>query len=75
MDYAYDFGDGWSHRLTVEKVLAPEPGVSYPRCVSGRRACPPELAGLAGRPLPVSAGAPAKAVSAGTSGSAARDAR
>ena len=45
MDYAYDFGDGWSHRLTVEKVLAPEPGGSYPRCVSGRRACPPEDVG------------------------------
>jgi hypothetical protein len=43
--YVYDFGDGWTHRLTVEKVLAPEPGVSYPRCVSGRRACPPEDVG------------------------------
>ena len=45
MDYVYDFGDGWSHRLTVEKVLAPEQGVSYPRCVSGRRACLPEDVG------------------------------
>jgi len=45
MDYAYDFGDGWTHRLTVEKILAPQPGVSYPRCVSGRRACPPEDVG------------------------------
>lgn len=45
MDYVYDFGDGWTHRLTVEKVLAAEPGVSYPRCVSGRRACPPEDVG------------------------------
>jgi hypothetical protein len=43
--YVYDFGDGWTHRLTVEKVLAPEPGVSYPRCVAGRRACPPEDVG------------------------------
>src|SRR5688500_17775274 len=41
VDYLYDFGDGWDHRLTVEKVLAPEPDVRYPRCVSGRRACPP----------------------------------
>ena len=45
MDYVYDFGDGWTHRLTVEEVLAPELGVSYPRCVSGRRACPPEDVG------------------------------
>jgi hypothetical protein len=45
VDYVYDFGDGWTHRLTVENVLAPEPGVSYPRCVSGRRACPPEDVG------------------------------
>ena len=45
MGYVYDFGDGWTHRLTVEKVLAPERGVSYPRCVSGRRACPPEDVG------------------------------
>ena len=45
MGYLYDFGDGWAHRLTVEKVLAPEPGVRYPRCVSGRRACPPEDVG------------------------------
>ena len=45
MNYVYDFGDGWTHRLTVEKVLAAEPGVAYPRCVSGRRACPPEDVG------------------------------
>jgi hypothetical protein len=41
----YDFGDGWSHRITVEKVLAPQPGIRYPRCVSGRRSCPPEDVG------------------------------
>jgi Plasmid pRiA4b ORF-3-like protein len=45
MNYVYDFGDGWTRRLTVEKVLAAEPGVAYPRCVSGRRACPPEDVG------------------------------
>jgi hypothetical protein len=44
-DYVYDFGDGWTHRLTVETVLAAQPGVSYPWCVSGRRACPPEDVG------------------------------
>jgi hypothetical protein len=45
LDYLYDFGDGWTHRITVEEVLAPEPGVQYPRCVSGQRACPPEDVG------------------------------
>jgi Plasmid pRiA4b ORF-3-like protein len=45
MDYVYDFGDGWTHTLTVEKVNAPEPGTRYPRCVSGQRACPPEDVG------------------------------
>jgi Plasmid pRiA4b ORF-3-like protein len=43
--YAYDFGDGWQHDLTVEKVLARQPGTRYPRCIGGRRACPPEDVG------------------------------
>jgi hypothetical protein len=43
--YLYDFGDNWTHRLSVEKVLAAEPGVRYPRCVAGQGACPPEDVG------------------------------
>jgi len=43
--YEYDFGDGWDHLLVVEKVFRGEPGVTYPRCVGGRRACPPEDCG------------------------------
>lgn len=43
--YEYDFGDGWEHAITVEKVLAAEAGVAYPRCVGGKRACPPEDCG------------------------------
>lgn len=43
--YTYDFGDDWEHLVQVEKVLAPERGVDYPRCLTGRRACPPEDVG------------------------------
>lgn len=43
--YEYDFGDSWEHTLRVEKILPPEPGVHYPQCLAGKRACPPEDVG------------------------------
>ncbi len=43
--YDYDFGDDWEHEILVEKVLEPEPGVRYPICIAGKRACPPEDCG------------------------------
>jgi hypothetical protein len=43
--YEYDFGDGWEHEILLEKILEREEGVNYPRCVAGKRACPPEDCG------------------------------
>lgn len=41
--YQYDFGDGWDHKLVVEKVLDTPPATA--RCAGGRMACPPEDCG------------------------------
>lgn len=43
--YEYDFGDSWLHQILVEKILPPEPDKTYPVCVTGKMACPPEDAG------------------------------
>jgi pRiA4b ORF-3-like protein len=43
--YTYDFGDNWEHDILIEDITAPEPGTAYPRCLTGRRACPPEDCG------------------------------
>ncbi|MFD9430881.1 plasmid pRiA4b ORF-3 family protein [Streptomyces sp. NPDC060002] len=43
--YTYDFGDGWEHDILIEDVTAPAAGTAYPRCLTGRRACPPEDCG------------------------------
>lgn len=40
--YLYDMGDSWEHELRIEKVLAADPAVKYPRFVDGDGACPPE---------------------------------
>jgi len=45
IEYVYDFGDGWEHRLTVTDRRDGEPGVGYPRYVAGERAAPPEDCG------------------------------
>ncbi len=44
-DYMYDFGDGWLHKIELEKILPRENNIVYPVCVKGRRACPPEDCG------------------------------
>ena len=43
--YLYDFGDGWEHSIRLEKILPREEDASYPRCVGGKQACPPEDCG------------------------------
>jgi hypothetical protein len=45
MSYEYDFGDSWQHEIVLEKVTESEPGIRYPRCLDGDRACPPEDVG------------------------------
>jgi hypothetical protein len=43
--YEYDFGDGWEHKVTLEKMLPYERGRGGVRCIGGRRSCPPEDVG------------------------------
>jgi hypothetical protein len=44
--YDYDFGDGWRHVLTIEKVLDPKKVLGeVPQCLEGANACPPENVG------------------------------
>ena len=43
--YEYDFGDGWTHEIKLEKILPAAVGCKYPICISGERACPPEDCG------------------------------
>lgn len=47
--YEYDFGDGWQHKVVLEKILPFDRGVALPQCLKGRRSCPPEdIGGPAG---------------------------
>ena len=45
IDYVYDFGDSWEHRITVTDIRAGDPEVAYPRYIGGERAGPPEDCG------------------------------
>ena len=45
MVYEYDFGDGWEHEIALEKVLNEDENMTYPGCIDGENACPPEDCG------------------------------
>ena len=45
IDYIYDFGDQWEHRLIISDVRAGDSTIGYPRFVHGERDCPPEDCG------------------------------
>lgn len=44
-NYLYDFGDNWDHSIFVEKILDKDESKTYPTCIEGARACPPEDSG------------------------------
>lgn len=43
--YLYDFGDHWQHTVKVEKLLKPNEINTWPTCLAGQNACPPEDVG------------------------------
>ncbi|GAA5226542.1 plasmid pRiA4b ORF-3 family protein [Paeniglutamicibacter antarcticus] len=45
IDYTYDFGDDWRHRVTLEKVLEANTNQLVPSCTAGRGMAPFEDAG------------------------------
>jgi hypothetical protein len=45
LDYTYDMGDNWEHRILVERVEPAELDTLYPRFLGGERRCPPEDCG------------------------------
>lgn len=44
MFYDYDFGDGWRHKIVLEKIH-PTSETRASLCIAGARACPPEDCG------------------------------
>jgi hypothetical protein len=45
MTYTYDFGDDWEHDIRLEQTLPADSVGSYPVCLAGKGACPPEDCG------------------------------
>ncbi|MFZ3584449.1 plasmid pRiA4b ORF-3 family protein [Loktanella sp. DJP18] len=42
IDYTYDFGDNWQHRISIEHVSSADPDIDYPLYLDGERTAPPE---------------------------------
>ena len=40
--YEYDFGDGWVHKITLQKMSPADPSDRTVRILGGKNACPPE---------------------------------
>jgi hypothetical protein len=45
IDYVYDFGDNWHHRIKLGKTLPSEAQLRLPLCVAGANATPPDDCG------------------------------
>lgn len=45
IEYLYDFGDSWQHRIVVEDRIEPDPRHLYPRLTDVEGRCPPEDVG------------------------------
>ena len=45
IDYVYDFGDYWHHRIKLEKMLPSDTQIKLPRCLGGANATPPDDCG------------------------------
>lgn len=45
VDYTYDMGDSWEHRLTFTDVRPTDLALVYPRYIAGERPAPPEDCG------------------------------
>lgn len=43
--YEYDFSDSWLHKIELKNILPADNKVYQPRCIKGKRACPPEDCG------------------------------
>lgn len=45
IQYIYDFGDNWKHKILLEEILEAANDQYYPICIEGKRNCPPEDCG------------------------------